>query len=240
MTSTKDGAPTLLAIETAGSACSAAVGRGRQVLAAERQAMRYGHVEALLPIVDRVVAASGVTRAALDGVAVGVGPGGFTGIRVGLGAAQGIALALKVRLIGVTSFAAVAVTLPSGAGSVLVALDSRREDFYVQLFDRASGLPLAEPAAVMPADLAEQVSEAADAGPLLIAGDIVEATAAALAGRFPIEIAGNSAPDARGVLMAALRQVEREPGGTLVRPLYLRPPDVTVPKNSPAVRAVPR
>jgi len=240
VTSKKDGGPTLLAIETAGSACSVAVGTGSGVLSAERQAMRYGHVEALLPMVDRVLAASGLTRAALDGVAVGVGPGGFTGIRVGLGAAQGIALALKARLIGVTSFAAVAAMLPSGAGSVLVSLDSRREDFYVQLFDRASGLPLAEPAAVMPADVPGHVSEAAYAGPLLLAGDIVEATAAALGGRFVIEIADNSAPDARGVLTAALRRVAREPGGIPVRPLYLRPPDVTVPKNSPALRVEPR
>jgi tRNA threonylcarbamoyladenosine biosynthesis protein TsaB len=98
VTSDRGAGPTLLAIETAGSACSAAVGRGPVVLAAERQAMRYGHAEALLPMIDRVVAAGGVSRAALDGIAVAVGPGGFTGIRVGLGAAQGIALALKARL----------------------------------------------------------------------------------------------------------------------------------------------
>src|SRR5262245_49458565 len=105
--SEKSGGSTLLATETAGSACSVGVG-GAKVLAAERLAMRYGHAEALMPMVDRVVAASGLPRAALGGIAVAVGPGGFTGIRVGLGAAQGIALALKARLIGVTSFAAVA------------------------------------------------------------------------------------------------------------------------------------
>ena len=142
MTSDRGAGPTLLAIETAGSACSAAVARGPVVLAAERLAMRYGHAEALLPMIDRVVAASGVSRAALDGIAVALGPGGFTGIRVGLGAAQGIALALKARLIGVTSFAAVAALLPAGLGAALVALDSRREDLYVQLFDRSSGLAL--------------------------------------------------------------------------------------------------
>jgi tRNA threonylcarbamoyladenosine biosynthesis protein TsaB len=209
VTSDRGAGPTLLAIETAGSACSAAVGRGPVVLAAERQAMRYGHAEALLPMIDRVVAAGGVSRAALDGIAVAVGPGGFTGIRVGLGAAQGIALALKARLIGVTSFAAAAALLPAGPGAALVALDSRRDDLYVQLFNRSSGLALSEPVAV-------------------------------LAGRFDTEIAAESAPDARGVLAAALRQIKREPAESPVRPLYLRPPDVTMPKQHTPLAAARR
>jgi tRNA threonylcarbamoyladenosine biosynthesis protein TsaB len=181
-----------------------------------------------------------VSRAALDGVAVAVGPGGFTGIRVGLGAAQGIALALRARLIGVTSFAAVAAVLPAGPGAALVALDSRREDLYVQLFDRSSGLALGEPAAVMPAALAEHVGALAADSALLIAGDIAEIAAAALAGRFATEIAAESAPDARGVLGAALRQIEREPAESPARPLYLRPPDVTMPKQQTPLAAARR
>src|SRR5262249_44635357 len=132
-----------------------------------------------------------------------------TGIRVGLGAAQGIALALKARLIGVTSFAAVAAALPAGAGNLLVALDSRREDLYVQLFDRGSGLPLAKPAAVMPNDLAEHAAAAVGRA-LLIGGDAAADAAVALGGRVAIEIAEDSAPDARGVLAAALRQIASE------------------------------
>ena len=238
MISDRGAGPTLLAIETAGSACSAAVGCGPVVLATERQAMRYGHAEALLPMIDRVVAASGVSRAALDGIAVALGPGGFTGIRVGLGAAQGIALALKARLIGVTSFAAVAAALPAGPGVALIALDSRREDLYVQLFDRSSGLALGEPAAVMPVALVEYVGALAADSALLIAGNIAEIAAVALAGRFDIEIAAESAPDARGVLAAALRQIE--PAESPVRPLYLRPPDVTMPKQQTPLAAARR
>jgi tRNA threonylcarbamoyladenosine biosynthesis protein TsaB len=232
--------PTLLAIETAGSACSVAVGRGRVVLAAERQAMRYGHAEALLPMIDRVLAASALARAGLDGIAVAVGPGGFTGIRVGLGAAHGIALALRMRLIGVTGFASVAAALPAGSGIALVVLDSRREDLYVQLFDRASGVSLGESAAVMPAALAEHVGALAGDSRLLIAGDVAEIAAAALAGRFEAEIEVDSAPDARGVLAAALRQIEREPAKSPVRPLYLRPPDVTMPKQQTPLAAARR
>jgi tRNA threonylcarbamoyladenosine biosynthesis protein TsaB len=228
---------TLLAIDTAGSACSAAVGRGIAVLAAERQTMRHGHAEALLPMIDRVVETAGVLPTALDGVAVAVGPGGFTGIRVGLGAAHGIALALKTRLIGVTSFAAVVASLadaapiPGAAKAVLVALDSRRDDLYVQLFDRADAEPLAEPAAVLPDALVDYVARFADAVPLLIAGDMAEQAATVLRGHSDITIAAGSAPDARGVLAAALRQIERDPAGSPPRPLYLRPPDVTMPKR---------
>jgi tRNA threonylcarbamoyladenosine biosynthesis protein TsaB len=227
----------LLAIDTAGSACSVALGHGGAVLAAERLAMRYGHAEALVPMIDRVMAAAALPRSALDGVAVAVGPGGFTGIRVGLGAAQGIALALNLQLIGVSSFAAVAAALPAAPGVALVALDSRREDLYVQLFDRAAGVPLAQPAAIMPEDLAEHIRALVGDQTLLLAGDMAEPAAAVLGGRFAAEIAAGSAPDATGVVTAALCQIRREPAGSPARPLYLRPPDVTLPKRQTPVAA---
>jgi tRNA threonylcarbamoyladenosine biosynthesis protein TsaB len=233
----KGAGPTLLAIDTAGSACSVALGHGGAVLAAERLAMRYGHAEALVPMIDRVMAAAALPRSALDGVAVAVGPGGFTGIRVGLGAAQGIALALNLQLIGVSSFAAVAAALPAAPGVALVALDSRREDLYVQLFDRAAGVPLAQPAAIMPEDLAEHIRALVGDQTLLLAGDMAEPAAAVLGGRFAAEIAAGSAPDATGVVTAALCQIRREPAGSPARPLYLRPPDVTLPKRQTPVAA---
>ena len=226
--------PILLAIDTAGSACSVAVGRGGIVHAAERQTLRHGHAEALLPMIDRVIAAAGLEPAALDIIAAAVGPGGFTGIRVGLGAARGIALALRARAIGVTSFAAVVAALsgdPHRAEILLIALDSRREDFYVQLYDRRALIPLAAPQAVLPDALANYVAAAVDAAPLLIAGDMAEAAVKALGRRAGIEIAAGSAPDATGVLAAAWRQAESNPAGNPLRPLYLRPPDVSLPKR---------
>jgi len=238
----KSTGPTLLAIDTAGSACSVALGRGAAVLAAERQELRYGHAEALLPMIDRVMQAAALPPAALDAVAVAVGPGGFTGIRVGLGAAHGIALALQAELVGITSFAAVVAALPDKdgtRGAVLVALDSRRDDLYVQLFERASAEPLAEPAAVLPEALLDYVETVA-AAPLLIAGDATDVAAAVLRGRFGIEVAAHSAPDAHGVLIAALHQLARHPAGNPARPLYLRPPDVTLPKRRNPVAAARR
>ena len=226
--------PLLLAIDTAGSVCSVAVGRGGIVLAAERRALRHGHAEVLLPMVDRVIAAAGLKPEAIDIVAAAVGPGGFTGIRVGLGAASGIALALRARAIGVTSFAAVAAALASDqyrAEMLLVALDSRRDDFYVQLFDRRAAAPLAAPQAVLPDALADYIAAAVGAAPLLVAGDSAEAAATALGHGAGIEIAVNSAPDATGVLAAAWCQVRSAPADNPLRPLYLRPPDVSLPRR---------
>jgi tRNA threonylcarbamoyladenosine biosynthesis protein TsaB len=220
---TDPGAPLVLAFDTAGSACSVALGRGETLLGHERREMRHGHAEELLPMVDRVVEAAAFSPTAIEIIAVSVGPGGFTGIRAGLAAAHGLALALDARLVGVTSFAAVAALIPSGATGLLVALDSRRADFYVQLFD-AAGAACSEPAAIPPEELAACLSGAA----LRVAGDAAQAAAAALPARAEIEIVPNSAPDAIGVLAA----VRRWPAlaDPAARPLYLRAPDVSFPK----------
>jgi tRNA threonylcarbamoyladenosine biosynthesis protein TsaB len=248
---------TLLAIETAGSACSAAVARDGVVLAAERRVLRHGHAEVLFPMIERVMQAAGLVPSQLDAVAAAIGPGGFTGIRVGLAAAHGIALAVGARLVGISSFAAVAARVAgprigglggtgcqgsggqaSGCQALLVALDSRRADLYVQLFALDAVSPLAAPEALLADRLGDYVASLAGDAALLIAGDAAEAAAAALVGRAGIAIAGNSAPDAEGVLAAALRlrgfnAVDDAPAGP-VQPLYLRPPDVT-----PATRPRP-
>ena len=225
-------APVVLAFDTAGSACSVAIGRGDATLAHERRAMRHGHAEALLPMIDRVTDAAGLAPADIEIVAVSVGPGGFTGIRAGLAAAQGLALATKAELVGVTSFAAVVAPLPKADAPILVALDSRREDFYVQIF-AGDGRPLGAPAAVLPDELAGFVAGLIGDQTLRIAGDAVESAAAALVGRGLTVISG-SAPDAVGVLAA----VRRSDFVTAARPLYLRPPDVSFPKARSSVGSV--
>jgi tRNA threonylcarbamoyladenosine biosynthesis protein TsaB len=223
--------PVVLAFDTAGSACSVAVGRDGAVLGYERREMRHGHAEALLPMIDRVMAAGGLAAADIEIIAVSTGPGGFTGIRAGLAAAQGLALATGAKLRGVSSFAAVAALVAKADRPLLVALDSRRADPYVQLFDR-TGAPAGKPAAVLPERLATYVGAISGTAGLRVAGDAAEAAATALAGGSHIEVLPETAPDARGVLAAALDQgaavAESSP-----RPLYLRPPDVSFPKARP-------
>lgn len=240
-------APLLLAIETAGSGCSAAILRGGTVLAAECRPLRHGHAAALLPMVDRVARAAGVEPGELDIVAAAAGPGGFTGIRAGLAAAHGIALAAGARLVGVTGFAAVAAAArvrgknaglgedPAGSGPgddparvLLVALDSRRDDLYVQLFAGDYATPLAEPAAISPERLGIHVAGLTAGARLLIAGDRAELAADALGPDRPVGIIPDSAPDALSVAAAALSGLHE--AAAAVRPLYLRPPDATLPK----------
>jgi tRNA threonylcarbamoyladenosine biosynthesis protein TsaB len=216
-------APVALAFDTAGSACSVALARGDETLAHERQQMRHGHAEALLPMVDRVVAAAGLLPKEIGTIAVTVGPGGFTGIRAGLAAAHGLALAVGARLVGISSFVAVAGAIVKSSMTLLVALDSRRDDLYVQLFD-ARCAPLTDAEAIAPERLAAWVGN----GELAIAGDVVEAAAAALGSRPGLQCIPNSAPDALGVLAALRRWPER--ADPTACPLYLRPPDVSLPK----------
>ena len=244
---------TILAFETAGSNCSAVVARGGVVLAEERRPLRHGHGEMLLPMIERVTIASGLPRREIDTVAVAVGPGGFTGIRVGLAAASGIALALGARLVGVSSFEAVVAGVIErddgvGRGSLLVALDSRRADFYVQLFalDHAArcAAALAAPQAVLPDRLTEYLAgylaEVGGGAPLLIAGDAADAAAAALEPGAALRVAHHSAPDALGVAAAARQRLHAADAGEPVRPVYLRPPDVTLPaRRRPLPAAAP-
>ena len=230
--------PIVLAIETTGSRCSVAVAHGDTVLARESRPLRHGHGEALMPMLDRVMAEVALSPRDLGIVAVATGPGGFTGIRVGLAAAQGIVLATRARLIGVSGFAAVAHALrrdpPKRSGGVLlVALDSRREDLYVQLFAQDFTTPLVPAAAELPDRLAAYLGAASAYPLLLIAGDAAEPAAAALQARMELDIVPCSAPDALGVIAAAMGAVRSGRADEPVRPLYLRPPDAMVPTPRP-------
>jgi tRNA threonylcarbamoyladenosine biosynthesis protein TsaB len=223
----------VLALDSAGSACSVAVGLDEKVIAEECIDTMHGQAEALLPLVDRTMRDAGQEPAALDLVVATVGPGSFTGIRAGLAAARGIALATGARLLGVTSFEAVAVLATRSACRearfLLVALESRREDLYVQFFD-TFGDALREPAAIVPVLLCETVAATIGANPLLIAGDAAQRAAAALAQRRDTSVLEDSAPGAVGTLRAGVRLLRLGNATDAPRPLYLRPADVTLPQ----------
>jgi tRNA threonylcarbamoyladenosine biosynthesis protein TsaB len=197
--------------------------------------MLHGQAEALLPMIEAAMREAGLAPAALDLVAVTTGPGSFTGIRLGLAAARGIALAADRPLIGVTSLAAVAAAVepvtPRGH-ALLVALESRRAELYFQLFDR-QGRTLDPPAAALPEALAEAVDTLAP-GPLAVAGDAAARAAAALAGRSGVVVVEASVPVVVGLARAALRQWREGMRGGGIEPVYLRPPDVTAPNGRSA------
>jgi tRNA threonylcarbamoyladenosine biosynthesis protein TsaB len=206
--------------------CSVAVTVGDVITYTERVDSTHGQAERLLPMADRALNRAGLSPAELDLVAVTVGPGSFTGIRVGLAAARGIALATGARLMGVTSFDAVAVTHATRGRFLLVALESRRENLFVQLFGPQCD-PIGEPAAIIPAELGDDVNATVGAMPLLIAGDAAHRAAVLLSSRADTTILNDSPPDAVGALRAALRRPQSGEQINTARPIYLRSPGVT-------------
>ncbi len=222
----------LLAFDTAGSACSAAVLRDGVVRARRFAAMARGQAEALMPMIAAVLDEAETTLDALDLIAVTIGPGAFTGLRIGLAAARGLALASGLPVLGITSFAAVAAQAApaAAAGRVLVvALDSKRRELYLQAFDGQT--PLAEGALVAPEDVPAWLP----AAPLLLAGDAAPRLAALIPGGQEAALAGGPGlADAADV--ARLAAASWRPGlrPAPPRPLYLRPPDTTTPRRRAA------
>jgi len=230
--------PTLLALDSAGQACSVAVWRNGALAAHRLAAMARGHGEALLPMVAETVKAASLDMAAFDVIAVTIGPGSFTGLRIGLAAARGLGLALARPVVGITSFLAVAAALPASlreGRAILVALDTRREDLFLQRFD-------ADLRAVEPARLAtpRELVGALPAGPVLLAGDGLPLVSPFLPrGRDILLAPGPGHPDAAALAALAARLLMHGgdlPEGPLRQPepFYLRAPDVGLPGGTPA------
>src|SRR6267378_1505756 len=127
----------ILAIDTALDACAAAVldADASKIIAQESQAMKRGHAEALMPLIARVMKGTGIAFASLDRIAVTTGPGSFTGLRVGLSAARGIALAADRPVVGLTTLAAYAapVVTQNVEHPVISAIDARHDHVYFQV-----------------------------------------------------------------------------------------------------------
>ncbi len=223
----------ILAFDTAARACSAALLDGDRVLAERLCEMDRGQAEVLLGLVQDVLAAADMCFAKLDRLATTLGPGSFTGLRVGLATARGIALAAKLPVVGVTSFEAVANGVASSERKgrrVLVALDTKRRDFYAQLFDEA--LHPLDPGGVLSV---ETCAEVARSGPLLVVGDGAPLLRDALmqdADKYDIDacdIRWSDAPGYPQAVVLARLAAGRTPTADL-RPIYLRPPEAKLPK----------
>lgn len=120
--------PIILAFDTAGPHCAAALHRGGFPLLTRHEDMTRGQAERLIPLIEDVLAEAGVRWADIDLIAVGIGPGNFTGIRIGVSAARGMALALGIPAMGVSQFEIMR------AGSDRVVVQGPRDIAYVQEF----------------------------------------------------------------------------------------------------------
>src|SRR5215831_4430849 len=127
----------LLAIETATESCSAALLIGDAVIERCEIAPRR-HAELILPMIESLLGEAGVTRRQIDGIAVGRGPGAFTGVRLAISVAQGLALGLDIPVVPVSSLAALAQDAPAKqSGSILAVIDARMGEVYSGTFQRA-------------------------------------------------------------------------------------------------------
>ncbi|MDB6453866.1 tRNA (adenosine(37)-N6)-threonylcarbamoyltransferase complex dimerization subunit type 1 TsaB [Falsirhodobacter sp. 20TX0035] len=121
----------ILAFDTSAAHCAAALLQGDTVLAQAEEPMAKGQAERLIPLLEEVLADAGKRWSDLDALAVGTGPGNFTGVRIAVAAARGLALGLDIPALGVTTLEARAHGLPR---PFVVAEDARRGAFYVQTF----------------------------------------------------------------------------------------------------------
>lgn len=132
--------PNILAIETATEACSAALSIDGRIIERSEIAPRR-HAELILPMIESLLAEAGLARAQLDGIAVGRGPGAFTGVRLAIAVTQGLALALDVPIVPVSSLAVLAQDAPDAGVSILAVIDARMGEVYAGAFRRgADGL----------------------------------------------------------------------------------------------------
>jgi tRNA threonylcarbamoyl adenosine modification protein YeaZ len=225
----------ILAIDTALGATAACVleAGADAPESAESIVMERGHAEALLPLVERVLARVEGGIAAVDRIAVTVGPGSFTGIRIGIAAARAFGLARQAPVVGVSTLAALAAPLVADrrAGLAVVAIDARHGSIWVQAF-AAGGRTLMTPRL---AGIRETV-RALGSGPFRVAGSGAPALAAdaKLIG-ITAEMAGPvEAPDIGWVARLGLAA---DPETAPAKPLYLKAPDAKAQSNGRIARA---
>lgn len=226
--------PAILAFDTAGAALSIAICQGHRALAAMHLPMQRGHVEFLLPSVQKVLAAAGMKLRDLDALATTVGPGSFTGLRTGLSAAQGLAYGAGLTLVGIDRFTALAASLPNpDRRPIAVAFDSKARSLYVQLLDAALATVPGRPAEGRNLT-AEEAVEALAGHDILVAGDGVPAL---LAAGLPGQDTGARALTAPMIANAAMRELAKGRTGWPAQPLYLAPPRAKLPRDGGRLRA---
>jgi tRNA threonylcarbamoyladenosine biosynthesis protein TsaB len=214
-----------LAIDTAAARCGLALWRGPaesgEAVGEAGATMARGHAEALFPMLGDLLARHALAPRHIGRIAVVTGPGSFSGIRVGLAAARGLALALGVPAVGISMFEWIAAgQAPDAAGSdgMAVAIDARRGEIYLQWFDaegRASGAPVATRPEAAAAAMPEGALAAAGSGAELLSA------AARAAGRTLRALSPAPPPAMLLARLGAARVPQTQPPV----PLYIRPPD---------------
>lgn len=218
--------------------CSAAVFDGPQLIAGRCEPMNTGHAEKLVPMIEQIMAEAGLTYPDLESIVVTTGPGTFTGQRIGLSVARGLALVSGVPTIGVTGFEAIGAAFfaahPDHQGPVLPVYDARRNEAYDQLMQKSDDGPLPHMLARHRIASLEQIVEDLPTGPVTLVGSGAELIAERARRDDLTIVTGYDAPDATRFGHIAAH-VTAGPD-RLARPLYLRAPDAKLPQNLPRAR----
>ncbi|GGK33069.1 tRNA (adenosine(37)-N6)-threonylcarbamoyltransferase complex dimerization subunit type 1 TsaB [Salinarimonas ramus] len=212
----------ILAIDTALEACSACVLDAGQSLPIARESltMQRGHAEALLPLVERVMSGVEGGFTSLDRIAVTIGPGSFTGLRVGISAARAIGLAAKAPVVGVSTLSALLAPLVASGDRRLLAaaIDARHGGVYFQAV-APGGRTVVAPAHMAVRDAVRYLGSGAvisgSGGPIV----------AAEAMQVGIDVMLADAEPAPEIAWVARLGLAADPAGALPKPLYLRAPD---------------
>lgn len=216
----------LLVIDTALGACTAAVFEDDRPLAVRFEPMTKGHQERLGGLVRDAMAEAGGGFDVLDRIGVTVGPGSFTGLRVGMAFAQGLGAALDRQVVGLSTLDALAASLPDDDPPTVALIDARRGQVYARLFD--GGRPLGPDAALTLEDAAVQIRDLDRPVRLVGSGAPVLVEAFPDVQAVLVDTRAAPSPEALAILTA-----RADPAVSPPRPLYLRAPDATPPSRLP-------
>jgi tRNA threonylcarbamoyladenosine biosynthesis protein TsaB len=228
----------LLALDSATAACSAACWSQGEVVAQSVETCSGRQAEILMPMVRRVMREAALDYEALDLIAVTSGPGSFTGVRIGLATARGLALAAGLPLAGITTLQALAAAPPEEERRgriILAALDARRGQIYAQFFDQ-EGAALAEAFAAAAESLPTRLAQlgGGEAGEILLVGSGAELAAQALDGHARRLSASPPHPQAAVIAAYMGARDFDASGAATVAPFYLREPGVGTVRRGPA------
>ncbi|HEY3367559.1 MAG TPA: tRNA (adenosine(37)-N6)-threonylcarbamoyltransferase complex dimerization subunit type 1 TsaB [Symbiobacteriaceae bacterium] len=226
----------ILALETATSSCTVAVTDGEAVLAESTLAVPRAHSTRLMPLIARAVAEGGLAKTDLDAIAVGIGPGSFTGLRIGLATAKGLAFALEKPCVGVSTLFAMAYGTCAQIGLVVPMLDAKRGEVFAGIYaagdrDPATWAEVMAPAHIAVERLAEHLADLRTGLRhswqfVTVCGDVAEQYGPRLApaGVVRLAPAGAMLPRAWAVAAVARSLLARgtETSPDALAPLYLR------------------
>jgi tRNA threonylcarbamoyladenosine biosynthesis protein TsaB len=211
----------ILAIDTATERCSVALSVDGHVIHRDQETPR-GHADLILPMVDEVLRESGLRLQDLDGLAYGRGPGAFTGVRIAVGVAQGLAFGAQLPTVGVSDLAAVAQQVARPGDSVLVCMDARMGEVYWAEFTRIQASALVTPLCIERVNKPEAV--VAVGAPTVFAGTGFKAYPQLISRGYDIVIHDTVLPHAREIALLAEPELGAGHGrpAAEAEPVYLR------------------